>query len=126
MDDVKYKIEVMNAYVNGKSIQSKSCDSSEWVDDLYPKFDWVHFDYRVNNHARQFKNDKECWEELFKHNPIGYLKNIKTGYKVFITGIYNYYISADGETYTFREAFSQYVFEDGSPFGIMTKKEVKS
>ena len=25
-------------------------------------------------------------------------------------------------TYTFREAFSQYVFEDGSPFGIKLRE----
>jgi hypothetical protein len=47
-DDVKYKIEVMQAYAEGKEIQwiCKLTDE-EWEDCPNPGFNWARNDYRV-------------------------------------------------------------------------------
>lgn len=49
VDDVKYKIEVMQAYLDGKTIQFKIQKGIDDWDDLQdvPVFNWEFFNYRV-------------------------------------------------------------------------------
>ena len=52
MEDTKRKVEVMEAYVEGKKIQVKDCGVSEWRDcTMEPDLDWVSGDYRVKPEA---------------------------------------------------------------------------
>lgn len=60
---------------------------------------------------RQFKNAKECWDEMLKHEPFGWIKyKNKTAYSVVLT-------CADDTNY-FHNLFENYTFADGTPFGL--------
>ena len=84
------------------------------------KTDYYHFDvenesYRIKKTSkyRPFKNAKECFEEMKKHQPFGWLKvkDIEQYYSISIvysTENYNRYYNL----------FSNCTFADGQPFGI--------
>ena len=48
IEDTKRQIEVMQAYVDGKSIQFKSYYQVEWSAlPVVFKWDWIDYDYRI-------------------------------------------------------------------------------
>ena len=53
---------------------------------------------------------KECWEEMKKHQPFGWIKIVTSGEFLHLLSIG---ISTDFNAY-----FNTYTFADGSPFGI--------
>ena len=68
---------------------------------------------------RPFKNSKECWQEMLKHNPFGWLTQKGGGYfnpkVVCDKGVM---IFVDGDYFPFIHAFDLFLFADGTPFGI--------
>lgn len=58
---------------------------------------------------RPFKNKEECWAEMQKHQPFGWMK-YKSGEA--------FYIVAIGNGNDFIRAYEKLTFADGTPFGI--------
>lgn len=59
---------------------------------------------------RPFKNVEECWEEIQKHNPLGWIRRIEQNEYLF-KGYIN-------ENVDYEHMFNEYIFVDGAPFGI--------
>lgn len=69
------RIAVMQAYVDGKQIQFFNEYTREWED--IPTPNWLRdTSYRVKPEpkCRPFKNADECWQEMLKHQPFGWVK----------------------------------------------------
>lgn len=73
---------------------------------------------------RPFKNREECWNEMLKHQPFGWLKTKGSTSSVLIGNVYMdkevWIVWATGDTtsYSASKVFNGYVFADGTPFGI--------
>lgn len=59
---------------------------------------------------RPFKDREECWNEMLKHQPFGWVKAIESGDYYEISGVHE---DTDFEHYAGRHTFA-----DGTPFGI--------
>lgn len=74
---------------------------------------------------RPFKTQEECWQEMIKHQPFGWVfqKNNEAITFVFYISI-NYmhvhdeYNTLNGWTFDYEQMFDKYIFADGTPFGI--------
>ena len=73
---------------------------------------------------RPFKSKEECWQEMIKHQPFGWVfsKNKEALTFVYYISI-NYIHVHDGYTlngwpFDYEEMFDKYTFADGTPFGI--------
>ena len=68
---------------------------------------------------RPFKSQEECWNEMLKHQPLGWLrsKRIKDICQLITIRNHEIRIFADLPLY-FSRAYREYEFLDGSPFGI--------
>lgn len=64
---------------------------------------------------RPFKDVEECWQEMLKHQPFGWIKYKETKY--FITEVSSICVTIDRDYY-FKEANETFTFADGTPFGI--------
>ena len=72
---------------------------------------------------RPFKDIEECWSEMQKHQPFGWLKD-KSGNKLIIENVdsrgcvevYN------GGACSFNEVFEYFTFADGLPFGVKVEE----
>ena len=116
----KELLPIIKAFAEGKTIEIRTNSISKWIETTTPKFDLLH-EYRIKPEPkyRPFKNQNECWEEMQKHKPIGWIKNIM--------GIYNIiHVQEDtitthngtsNVTFSFKSAFNM-KFADGTPFGI--------
>ena len=81
-EELKEAAKVMEAYANGKKIQCNyNCQDDEgWVDTDNPSFNWDKYVYRIKPEPkyRPFKNQEECWTEMLKHQPFGWIRNNDT------------------------------------------------
>ena len=121
-EQAKHLAEVLNAYAEGKPIEVLLDDEWGEVDLNEYSFDESE-SYRIKKEPtyRPFKNAKECFEEMKKHYPIGwmYWDNIWDNILVHITEIGVGYVEFDSCIYSFVEAFNKgFTFADGQPFGI--------
>ena len=122
------RIKVMQAFVDGKAIEERriSFDHTEWIDNNNPEWRWDKFDYRIKPESkyRPFNNARECWEEMQKHQPFGWISNGELLFNIISIGegitIHNT-ISNCG--YSFKGAVSL-TFADGTPFGILEEKQL--
>ena len=122
-EQAKHLAEVLNAYAEGNPIEVLL--DGEWgeVDLNEYSFDPENESYRIRKEPtyRPFKNAKECFKEMKKHYPIGwmYLDKIWDNILVHVTEIGVGYIEFDSCIYSFVEAFNKgFTFADGQPFGI--------
>ena len=117
-EKAKHLTEVLNAYAEGKTIEVFIDD--EWGESDLDEYSFDEREsYRIKKEPkyRPFKNAKECFEEIQKHQPIGwiYWNNIF----IHITEIGLGCIAFSNCTYSFVEAFNNgFSFVDSQPFGI--------
>lgn len=115
-------IKVMQAYTNGEIIEEKrfSFDSTEWVESIDPSWQWYKFDYRIKPKPkyRPFKNAEECWEEMLKHQPFGWVRVINRYKNILELRDSKNGIELLEENWTYKELCERVTFADGTPFGI--------
>ena len=130
-EEIKRRSELYSALAEGKTIQIKNTDG-EWSDVQPIKLNYIPeelvFRVKPEPKYRPFKTQEECWEEMLKHQPFGWLKSIRKQEKVHIGRVFevkdfalitlsiNEGINNDSSYF-----FNEYTFADGTPFGI--KKE---
>lgn len=63
---------------------------------------------------RPFKDAAECWDEMIKHKPFGWIKYKEKDCWVAISIIED----NEGDLNGYDASFEEYTFADGTPFGI--------
>ena len=119
------RIALMQAYVDGKQIQFFSRLVDKWEDTIDPT--WSQFNrYRVKPefNYRPFRNTEECWQEMQKHQPFGWIKSNDDGHYSMTTMVYDDVIRISGNNlWSFDDTMNNYTFADGTPFGINIEEE---
>ena len=72
---------------------------------------------------RPFKDAKECWAEMLKHQPFGWVKD-RNGSKFVIENVDSrgFVEVYDEGTCNFNEVFENRTFADGLPFGVKVEE----
>lgn len=123
-EEARQAAEVMMAYAEGKEIElngRSSCGCQMWEETSDPTFNWYDFMYRTKTKPkyRQFKTQEECWNEMMKHHPFGWVKEISSEMLYLINGISDMSIVIMENIDSFKEAMNIYEFMDGAPFGVV-------
>ena len=113
----KDMLPIIQALVEGKRIQLND-RIGHWID-----VDFINVElcnpslYRIKSEPkyRPFENKEECWQEMQKHQPFGWVKYKET--KLLITEVSSICVTI-GKNYYFQEAKEVFTFADGTPFGI--------
>lgn len=118
---------IIKAYSEGKTIEIYDTDLESWHTVINPKF-FPGARYRVKPQSayRSFKDADECWQEMQKHQPFGWVKSKEDKNYQVITCILDEGEDAESENILFDcesgcvffAALEQYTFADGTPFGI--------
>lgn len=120
-EEAKELLPIIQAYAEGKTIEflRKSPTGATWIELDDPDFIWNKNNYRIKPESkyRPFKTKEECWNEILKHHPFGWITG-KTEH-LSITSVSDVHIwLGDNVYFTFEDAFNEYTFTDGTPFGI--------
>lgn len=123
---------IMQAFAEGRVIECRTKPSAvegtdvpnDWTEIKEIEF-WKNTEYRIKPEVkfRPFANAEECWAEMQKHQPIGWVKD-RNGSKFVIENVDSrgfvevYY---EG-TCNFKEVFENRTFADGLPFGVKVEE----
>ena len=124
-EEAKELLPIIQAFADGKTIEIYD---EEWKTMVFkdPHFDSAPSRYRIKPEPkyRPFKTKEECWNEMMKHQPFGWLTSKKNdnnaliGYVGGLNNIYISFIAGESEAYSAEMLFDNYKFVDGTPFGI--------
>lgn len=122
-EKMKEWLPIFQAYAEGKPIEYKEKGKEEWRkirDDAdRSNFDFAHYEYRIKPEPkyRPFKDGQECWEEMQKHHPFGWVKTC-SGYRFIDRVTTEVHLADQGKSYcAFCCALESFTFTDGTPFG---------
>ena len=116
-EEAKELLPIIKAFAEGKTVQIKV--RGKWVDLCETDFSRSPDEYRIKpeSKCRPFQSQEECWQEMLKHQPFGWVKEISSETLYLINGIFNMGIGIMEDS-SFKEALNIYEFKDGTPFGI--------
>ena len=111
-EEAKRMLPIIQAFAEGKTIEL-CCDSgATWVTDYDPSFkSGLCYRIKPESKYRPFKTQEECWNEMLKHQPFGWIMNENKEYLCLLS-INKYFEEKD-----FSDVFKTYKFTDGTPFG---------
>lgn len=126
MKDIKSMIAIMQAFAEGKKIETKHESRKDWESCSKPSWDWIHWDYRIKPEPkyRPYKNAEECFADVQKHG--GWVKNKKENIYWEILMVQNNrvrFISGDMELMSLFE--NKVWADDGTPCGVLKEEEYK-
>ena len=130
-EEAKRRAELYLAWGDGKEIQVQNPVTCEWKYLDINQIDGFNEElkYRIKPEPkyRPFKSKEECWNEMLKHQPFGWLKSKMNGRFSCIGEVYGsdefetVYIALSTSESLSRSSdsmFEQYTFYDGTTFGI--------
>ena len=119
---------ILQAYAEGKVIECRTKPSAlegtdvpnDWTEMKEIEF-WNNTEYRIKPEPkyRPFKDAEECWNEMLKHQPFGWVLKKSNGRAYNLQSV----LLEDGVLYIrssyveLGRAFIDYTFADGTPFG---------
>ena len=129
-EEAKELLPIIQAFVAGKQIQD-SIDCVRWfdTDEINLEYEGQKIKHRIKPEPkyRPFKAKEECWNEMLKHQPFGWLKSKKSGRFSCIgevsgsdefETVYVALSTSESLSRSSDSMFEQYTFADGTPFGI--------
>lgn len=123
----------LQAFAEGRVIECRTKPSAVkgtyipnyWTEMKEIEF-WNNTEYRVEPEQkyRPFRDAKECWQEMQKHQPFGWvkLKDTESGYYM-LKGIASQVVIGFNETpFSYKKVFEDYTFADELPFGVKVEE----
>lgn len=129
--EAKQLLPIIKAYSEGRIIEFSCITdvSKAWreVTD-FPLGMINSFNFRIKPEPkhRPFANAEECWQEMQKHQPFGWIKDKKdVHHRVLITAVGNgtYEMSLNGNAaWSLSGIMDLFTFDDGTPFGVKVEE----
>ena len=128
--EIQRLFPILEAIKEGKTIQWN--DMGVWCD-IDGDYEGFVLDtligkpdgYRIKPESkyRPFKDAEECWNEMQKHQPFGWVKD-RNGSKFVIENVDSrgFVEVYDEGTCNFNEVFENRTFADGLPFGVKVEE----
>lgn len=128
-EEAKAFYPILQAFAEGKVIETRTDpnvvgkgleDMNDWTE-MNEIEHWNNIQYRVKPEStyRPFKDAEECWNEMQKHQPFGWVRSKKSQALLYVKAIgVLIAIGIEDTPYTYKYPFDTYTFVDGTPFGI--------
>ena len=132
-EEAKQLLPVIRAFAEGEIIECRTKPGTisagipnKWTEIKEIGF-WNGIEYRIKTEPRYrpFENAKECWQEMQKHQPLGWVKDKKDGHYVLITGVDDDTcgMSLNGNAeWSLSGIMDLFTFADGVPFGVKVEE----
>lgn len=112
-------LPIIKAFSEGKEIEGLyKGTKSPWfkIKDMHFN-EGIIFRIKPEPKYRPFKDAKECWQEMQKHQPFGWVVGRRNGVMYLIRSL-EYASVYTSIQYSFKDAFDKLAFADLVPFGV--------
>lgn len=127
-NEAKILVPIISAYAEGRILQYKEEEGWRDIEDSEGlSINTIIKDaenYRIKPEYRPFANAEECWQEMMKHQPFGWVKMKGTESKYYMLKCIasRVVIGLDETPFSYKKVFEDYVFADGTPFGVKVEE----
>lgn len=134
---VKAILPILHAYLEGKRIACHFNAGWQVIESELPLENLIRYPdkWRIEPEPeyRSFNTIKECWSEMQKHQPFGWVKSKGSGAFFNIESLYilkrnkvrdHCVRTSYGDLYLC-DMFKRFTFADGTPFGITVEEDKK-
>ena len=124
--EAKELMPIIQAFAEGKTIQyyDTLIDIADWEDCENPNFENLTYKFRIKPETtyRPFKDAEECWNEMLKHKPFGWVKS--TLFKDFdlVKRVTILYVEINREIIDYKDALEKFTFADDTNFGVKVEE----
>ena len=134
-EEAKQLLPIIQAFAEGEIIECRTKPGTisagipnEWTEIKEIGF-WNGIEYRIKPEPkyRPFANSEECWTEMLKHQPFGWLKGDKCFYNIVSVSnidVSMANVSGDIVILDFSEVMEDNTFADGTLFGVKVEEQL--
>ena len=128
--EIQRLMPIFQAMSDGRIIQVSE-NGNDWID-IDGEEEGLFLDTLIDNQQcyrikpeqkyRPFKDAEECWTEMLKHQPFGWVKCDKCFYNIVSVSnidVSMANVSCDIVILNFSDVMEDNTFADGTPFGIL-------
>ena len=125
---------ILQAFAEGRVIECRTKPSfiegsdvpNDWTEMKEIEF-WNNTEYRIKPEIkyRPFANAEECWAEMSKHSPFGWVKDKQDGHRALITAVDDDTcgMSLNGNaSWSLSAIMDLFTFVDGTPFCVKVEE----
>lgn len=126
-EEAKVLLPIIQAFAEGKVIECRTNPSliegsdvpNDWAEMKEIGF-WNNIEYRIKPEPkyRPFKDGEECWQEMQKHQPFGWLKIGDWYCTIKEIRPTCTFCHGGGDVFYYADMVKEINFADGTPFGI--------
>ena len=128
--EIQRLLPIFKAMAEGKTIQFAT-NGNSWID-IDGDEEGLFLDtliatpqsYRIKPEPkyRPFANAEECWAEMKKHQPFGWVKSTLFKDLALVQRVATLYVEINRGIIDYKDILEKFVFADGIPFGVKVEK----
>ena len=121
----------LQAFAEGRVIECRTKPSTikgsdvpnEWTEMKEIEY-WNNIEYRIKSEPiyRPFKDTEECWNEMQKHQPFGWVKSTLFKDFALVQRVTTLYVEINREIIDYKDALEKFTFADDTNFGVKVEE----
>ena len=115
-------LPIIQAFSEGRTIEFKDKRFKDKWDEMseFPDFSFKSFEFRIKPKLkyRPFKNTEECWQEMQKHQPFGWVKSTLFKDLDLVKRVTTLYVEINRDIIDYKDALDKFTFADDTNFGV--------
>ena len=125
-NQAKALLPIIQAYAEGKEIEFFDCTKKMWETAILPHFDCDSIFYRIKPETtyRPFKDAEECWKEMLKHKPFGWVKSTLFKDFALVKRVTTLYVEINRDIIDYKDALEKFTFADDNNFGVKVEEQL--
>ena len=130
-EEAKVLLPIIQAFAEGKIIETRRKPSAvkgtdipnDWTEMKEIEF-WNNTEYRVKSEPkyRPFNDAEECWQEMSKHQPFGWVKSTLFKDLALVNRVTTLYVEINRDIIDYKDALEKFTFADDTNFGVKVEK----
>ena len=124
--EAKELMPIIQAFAEGKTIQyyDSLIDIVDWEDCENPNFENLTYKFRIKPETtyRPFKDAEECWKEMLKHKPFGWVKSTLFKDFALVKRVTTLYVEINRDIIDYKDALEKFTFADDNNFGVKVEE----
>lgn len=130
-EEAKEFYPFLQAFADGKAIECRTKPSAvkgtsvpnDWTEMTEIEF-WNNTEYRIKPEPkyRPFKDAEECWAEMLKHQPFGWVKSTLFKDLALVQRVTTLYVEINRDIIDYKDTLEKFTFADCTPFGVKVEE----
>ena len=117
-------LPIIKAFSEGKEIEGLyKGTKSPWFKIKDMNFDeGIIFRIKPEQKYRPFRDVKECWQEMQKHQPFGWVKSTLFKDLDLVQRVTTLYVEINRDIIDYKDALEKFTFADDTNFGVKVEE----